>query len=55
MRAGQSSLRTYDAACNVPPIGSTVSIAHSGGKLGVLLTTATFADLFVCEVPALGP
>lgn len=43
----------YDAVCGAPASNSTISLATFGGRLGVLLTTAASAKLYVCDPPPL--
>lgn len=52
-----TSLRgRYDALCDVAATQSsraTVSIAYSGGRLGMLVTRPARVDLYLCDVPPL--
>jgi hypothetical protein len=47
---------TWDAVCSLQPqniSGSSISVASFGGRLGVILTTASAAKLYLCDMPPL--
>ncbi len=47
---------TWDAVCSLQGqiySGSSISVASFGGRLGVLLTTAPSAKLYLCDMPPL--
>jgi hypothetical protein len=43
----------FDAVCSAPASSSTISVASFGGRIGVLLTTAASAKLYLCDPPPL--